>query len=173
MIDERGLTTLLAALGYEFYKAHLIGGAPPNTEERLKRMEAIRANDLVMETTSGAWMFGRNGNYRTKPESAVGLLHKVTQEPVPFDEPWDEKSEGRPHPTEEVVYIRPLDGGQIIRWTNAHFITIIPIEGWGDNLKNPCLQDSLRDLFAAIDDEKYAQQDVTPQPKTEEDNASK
>ena len=129
---------MLALVGYEFYKSHLIGGAPPAHTARWKRMESLQVGDLVIEmSTAGFWLHGdepSGGPYAyLKVENAIGFLERITEEPFPRQEgepPWDEEEEGQPEPLETVFYIKLLHDGSTFRWTNARFVTILPVEKW-------------------------------------------
>ena len=128
---------MLAQVGYEFYRSHLIGGAPPSHTKRYQRMNDIRIGDLVIElSTAGWWMKGDKphpGPYEyLVVENAIGIVDKIAQEPYPHaegDMPWNTEEEG-PEPQERVVYLKLLHNGVVFRWTNARFATILPIEGW-------------------------------------------
>jgi hypothetical protein len=132
---------MLGKIGYELYHAALNSACMAtstigaNAKRRWERMEANVPGDLVIElSTSGWWLHCDDphpGPYRyLKVENAIGFLERITQEPYPHDEPWDEAVEGRPEPLEKCYYIRKLHDGEIFRWTNASFATILPVEGW-------------------------------------------
>lgn len=92
-------------------------------------MDRPQIGDVVFETTVGVFKLKQNGDFAL----ALGHLIETKREPYPRgeDEPaWDAAVEGRPEPLEEVVYIKRLDTEQVVRWTNAKFITIVPMEGW-------------------------------------------
>jgi len=119
---------MLAIVGLELWDSHLIGNAPPSHTKRWQRMRSPQPGDLVVETsTSGLW---RRGASHPKVETVIGILKKIIQEPFPHEEPWDEESEGQPEPLEECFYINLLHDGSESRWTNASFVTILPVEGW-------------------------------------------
>lgn len=116
---------MLCRVGYELWRSCLIAG-PPSTSARFTRMDKPVAGDLVMETTAGIIrLYERHGI-----TSMIGRLVSIVREPYPCEEPWDEAAEGKPEPLEEVVYIRRLDTGATVRWTNAKFVTILPQGGW-------------------------------------------
>lgn len=84
----------------------------------VKRIEAPAVGDLVVETST---------RWTSNDLDAVGRLLRSADEPVDFGDPtyvWDEESEGAPHPTEPVVYIRTLDGRER-RWRNCEFVAAI------------------------------------------------
>jgi hypothetical protein len=48
---------MLAQVGYEFYRSHLIGGAPTSHTKRFQRMQDVQVGDLAIElSTAGWWM---------------------------------------------------------------------------------------------------------------------
>lgn len=132
------LIQMLAKIGYELYAAHLVGNSCPRNTKRWKRMEKPLPGDLVIEvSTSGWWRKGDRphpGPYEYLiAENATGVLDKITQEPYPGEEdepPWNETEEGGPEPLETVYYIKRLHTDDPFRWTNARFVTILPVEGW-------------------------------------------
>lgn len=96
-----------------------LAGNAPNQRRAMERLSSPWFGDLVVEITT----FFRTDRPKL---DAVGWLLRKTQEKIDFGDPgfvWDEAAEGRPHPTEEVVYIETLDGREF-RWTNAKFIAI-------------------------------------------------
>jgi hypothetical protein len=131
---ETNVLEMLAIVGLEFWNSHLIGNAPPSHTRRWERMRNPRPGDLVIEiSTSGLWRHGskyRSPSGPVKMEIVIGVLKKITNEPFPLDEPWDEDAEGRSEPLEECVYINALHDSSEHRWTNANFVTILPVEGW-------------------------------------------
>lgn len=126
-MNKRELEELARVIGLSAYNAEgaaLVGDPAPVTEAFYKRTQDVRIGDWVVERTTIA-MSVSNTHYRPALD-AVGRLIKITEEKVAFDDPdfvWDEKEEGRPHPTEKCVYIRTLDGREF-RWTNASFLSI-------------------------------------------------
>lgn len=99
------------------YGASLVGNAAAATRALYDDLNDIRPGRMVVEITSlGMRSYLDN----------LGTLLRVTDEPVVFSDPnfiWDEKEEGRPHPTEKCTYIKTLDGREF-RWTNARFIAV-------------------------------------------------
>jgi hypothetical protein len=76
-----------------------------------------RIGDMVIESTTI--------HYPQHDLNGVGILEAIADEPVDYgDYVWDEESEGRPHPTERVHYLRTLDG-RIRRWENARIIAAV------------------------------------------------
>lgn len=97
----------------------LIGTEARCVHDAYARMKAPVVGDWVIETST-LYVTGR-------PHlDAVGVLEEAGREPVVWGDPdfvWDEKEDG-PHPTEQVWYIRTLDGRRF-RWTNASIIAIL------------------------------------------------
>lgn len=92
---------------------------------------------MIETSTAGWWRQGDKphpGPYDyLKVDNAIGFLDKITREPYPREEdepPWNEEEEGMPEPLETVYYIKKLYDGEVFRWTNARFVTILPVEGW-------------------------------------------
>lgn len=118
-LDLEKLAREVATALYNAYSNTLVGRAPQCVFDLGDRFKDVRAGDLVVEVTT---CLMRNGRPAI---DAVGHLLRITEEPVDFGDPefvWDEKAEGRPHPTERCYYIRTLDGREF-RWTNASFIS--------------------------------------------------
>jgi hypothetical protein len=117
--SQRELARIIRTVTYNAYIATLVGSAPPCT---LKFNEFLRKPEFgqwVMETTTV-------GMGNRSDLDGVGILLRITQEPVVFSDPdfaWDEEVEGQPHPTEACTYIRTIDGREF-RWTNASFIAV-------------------------------------------------
>jgi hypothetical protein len=125
-LDLEKLARDIATMAYNASGNVLVGHGPPCVFELSDRFRDVRVGDLVVETTT-ALMDGRKGpKYHRPALDAVGYLLRITWEPIVFtgdpDFVWDEKVEGRPHPKEECVYIRTLDGREF-RWTNASFVS--------------------------------------------------
>lgn len=124
---ERSNASLLGVVGYELWKAHLVGNSCPSNTRRFNRMRVPRTGDLVLETSSALlWMLGIRQSDWHVAENGVGYLLREAREAIPN---WDEAELGEPAPTEKIWYIRTLDGREL-RWTNADFIAILPVEGW-------------------------------------------
>jgi hypothetical protein len=114
----------LAIVGYELWRSQLIGTAPPVMQRRNERMKKPIPGDLCIETSSLSYnRLHRKDWLRFN----VGTLIKITWEPIDME--WDESQDG-PKPTERCIYFRLLDDGTEFRWTNAHAVTILPVEGW-------------------------------------------
>jgi hypothetical protein len=82
-----------------------------------QRMQIQLPGDLVVEITT----LGKHNDL-----DAVGTFLCITQELVDFGpnaDPWDEKEEGPPHPTENRTHIRTLDGREFC-WHTAQFLTV-------------------------------------------------
>jgi hypothetical protein len=126
-VAEASAIRLLGITGYELWKSHLVGNNCPSNQRRYLRMQAVARGDLVMETSSTPrWIAGVNRTAWHEPENCIGYFLRKAQEAVPN---WDEAEEREPAPTETVWYIQALDGREL-RWTNANFVTIVPVEGW-------------------------------------------
>jgi len=124
--SKQELEEIARAIGISTYLAYtttLVGNPAPITTEYRDRVKDVRVGDMVVEVTT-ILMSVTGGHYRAALD-AVGHLVKITQEPVVFSAGfvWDEKEEGRPHPTETCTYIKTLDGREY-RWTNASFISV-------------------------------------------------
>ncbi len=109
----------IAVLAYKAYDAVLCG-RPTGIQSALYAfMKDVQPGRLVVEITA----LGRPDR---DPFNSVGELIRIAAEPVVFSDPefvWDEKEEGRPAPTEQIFYIRLLDGTEY-RWSNATFICV-------------------------------------------------
>lgn len=95
---------------------------PDQTSDQFRVYEFMRLpqpGSLVFENSSGLIQLKR-GN-KEGVFKAVGWIDAMTREPIETE--WDEEHEGRPKPTENVVYIRTLDGERV-RWTNCAFLAI-------------------------------------------------
>lgn len=103
------LLRLLTVLGAHFWRAHLIGGAPPFLTRQTERMRAIQPGDLVLELTA----LYRPG---TRVEDAIGFLVAITDRDIV-----DEDGEGW---QERHWIIRRLVDGQEVDWTNATFVAL-------------------------------------------------
>lgn len=122
----------LGSIGYELYMSCLVGNSPPSVQRRFERMQQLRDGDLVIETSTAGWWRCNKEPPKDRPhvqaQYAVGYFEREAQEPVPD---WDEEENGEPAPMERVFYIKLLNGqGDLFRWVNANFITILPTEGW-------------------------------------------
>lgn len=121
-----GLEQIASAFRRSAYNAYcntLIGSAPRCITEAFQRMTNPVIGDWVIETTT----IGRFRHSGGTDLDAIGVLENVAAEPVKYSDPdfvWDEKEEGRPHPTERVYYIRTLDG-RSFRWINANIVAIL------------------------------------------------
>jgi len=116
------LAKAIRNITYNAHGATLIGPEIPVVQRLGNRMNDIKIGDLIVEIST-IWMQQRSDL------DGLGYLIRIEQEPVDFGpraEPWDEKEEGQPHPTERCTYIKTLDGREF-RWTNASFIAA-PIE---------------------------------------------
>lgn len=113
------LARLIAIGTYNAYSHTLVGYGAPRIFELSDRLQDIQIGDLIVEITTCLMPL--------RPAlDAVGVLLRITQEPVDFGDPdfvWNEEEEGRPHPTEKCTYIRTLDGREF-RWTNASFVSV-------------------------------------------------
>lgn len=119
LIDIEAVARALRRVTYNLYSAVLCGSPNGNQRAIYERIKAPRIGDLVSGMTTT--IMGQTGSL------GIGFLEEMTREPVNFGEgaePWDEVSEGRPHPTEEVFYIRNFNG-KLSRWTNEKFIVCL------------------------------------------------
>jgi hypothetical protein len=115
MNEHHSAILLLARTGLELWSSQLIGGAPPSTRARFERMRNPRVGDLVVEiTTSGYWIKDRDGCDPPRVLQAIGY----------FDHMEDSGEEGR------LYVIKLLHNRKMFRWSNASFVTIMPVEGW-------------------------------------------
>lgn len=112
------LATIIRGFANNAHGATLVGDPWPVTRTFQERMSNVELGDLVVEQST-----------RRSPEddlNAVGWLEETAWEKVDFGDPefvWDEDAEGEPHPTEQIFYIRTLDGRRF-RWSNARFIAV-------------------------------------------------
>jgi hypothetical protein len=114
------LASALRVATYNAYSATLIGANIGCVERLQERMAEVKVGDIVVETST-IYMAPRRSHM-----DGIGILLRDVREPVNFGpdaEPWDEVAEGRPHPTERVVYIQTFDGREF-RWENASFISV-------------------------------------------------
>ena len=118
---------LLGIAGYELWKSHLVGNNCLSNQKRYDRMKEPMTGDLVLELSSTPrWIAGSRRTDWHEPENCLGYFVRRDWEPIPN---WDEAEEGQPAPKEMVWYIRAFDGREL-RWVNASFVTIVPVEGW-------------------------------------------
>lgn len=132
-LDLERLATTLRRSIYNAYMATLVGDAPEVTKRYYKRASKPQIGDLVTEATTIGGMRHDNAT----DLDGVGILEDVTWEPVDFGDPdfvWDEAEEGRPHPTEQVFYIRTLDGRRF-RWVNANFVAAVSEAHFSDSTR--------------------------------------
>lgn len=119
-IDLEEIATVMRRSIYNAYSNTLIGNAPQRVTDAYDRMTNPKIGDWVIEAST---VYGFRHN-PSSPLDGVGILENVAHEKVDFGDPefvWDEKEEGRPHPTEKVHYIRTMDG-RLFRWTNAMIV---------------------------------------------------
>lgn len=128
---ETALLNLIAINGYAAYRNTCVGDPAPRVREEFERSILPQPGDLVLEIT-GRWYTGDSDGIRW----ALGYLLRVTQEPVQSRDDFqqmhaegdywkspDERYEDIP--TEDVWYIKPLDGRlESVRWRNCSFIRI-------------------------------------------------
>jgi PAS domain-containing protein len=121
MTDTIELSEIAAAMriaAYNAYACTLIG-TPPGI--------VVKAGDRIKNPQRGDWVIETSSIWRGQPHiDGIGILDAVEMEPVDFNDPdfvWDEASEGRPHPTERVYYLRTMDGRRF-RWTNASIVAV-------------------------------------------------
>lgn len=126
MSETIGLEAIATAFRRSAYNAWsnvLIGNAPPDVQMAYERMRNPVVGDWVFEATT---IYGMRHENATDLDG-IGILEEDTREPFVFTDPdfiWDEESEGKPHPTERVFYIRTMDGRRF-RWVNARLIAIL------------------------------------------------
>lgn len=109
---------LVCCSAYAAYMATLRGDVPVGSS---KNFEAI-VGRTVFE--SMMWRMG-------KPSilDCIGVLERLEREPICTEEDWRDPVIGHgaypnePVPTEQVWYIRTLDGREV-RWTNALFVLV-------------------------------------------------
>lgn len=122
-MDVGSLATILRRTIYNAYLATLVGNPVDVTRRYYERAKAPQIGDLVTEAST---VYGMRHEGATDLDG-VGILEEIAWEKVVFGDPdfvWEEKVEGRPHPTEKVYYIRTLDGRRF-RWTNANFVSAV------------------------------------------------
>jgi hypothetical protein len=117
-IAVKELAAALRRTIYNAYCATLVGSPAAITEAYSERARDPRIGDMVIESTTI--------HHPRHDLNGVGILEKIVQEPVDYgaDFIWDEETEGRPHPTERVFYLRTLDGA-LARWTNANMVAAV------------------------------------------------
>lgn len=108
-MDDREVLRLLTVLGAHFWRAHLIGGAPPFLQRQTDRMRALQPGDLVLELSA----LYRQG---TRPEDAIGYLVATEVREIV-----DEDGDVWP---EQHWIIRRLVDGQEVDWTNATLVAL-------------------------------------------------
>lgn len=122
-MELEAIATAFRRSAYIAYRNTLIGNAPKCVSDTFARMSAPQIGDWVIETST---VYG----FRHSPSSdldGIGILEAVEWENVVFGDPefvWDEETEGRPHPTEKIYYIRTMDGRQF-RWSNASIVAVL------------------------------------------------
>ena len=128
MTTQKDLLRFLGIVGYELYLSHIVGNNCPANQERFDRIKKQVVNDLVLETSSTRyWIHDTAKTPWHAPENCIGYFIRKEWEPVPD---WEERPPDELLPKELVWYIRSLDGDREMRWVNADFVTILPVEGW-------------------------------------------
>lgn len=114
------LLRLVAINAYAAYMNTLVGNPAPAVEKQGKRTQDPQVGDVVLETST-VWRVSRHVEDTPGEFHGLGVLLRRVREPCPRAE--DEEDDGA---TEEVFYIRPLDGSvPECRWTNASFIRVL------------------------------------------------
>lgn len=132
-VTDVELRRLVAVNGYAAYLNTVVGKPAPRVQVEFERSSNPEPGDLVLETTS-SWLWANHES--VDPGAALGILLRSGREPImnrhDFDqmhadgEYWNEPGEAYEDiPTEQIYYIRPLDGSvDEVRWHNASFIRI-------------------------------------------------
>lgn len=123
------LRRLIACNAYAAYLNTLVGNPAPRIAEEGERTRAPQPGDVVLETST-IW------RWHDDPGPALGVLLRDVREPIysreEFDamhaegDYWDNPDEDYEIlPTEQIFYVRPLDGSvEEFRWHNATFIRV-------------------------------------------------
>lgn len=118
-MDLATIASAMRIAAYNAYVCTLIGNPPGIVVKAGERIKTPRVGDWVIETST-VWM--------SRPHlDGIGILEAIEMEPVVYSDPdfvWDEATEGRPHPTERVYYLRTMDGRRF-RWTNASMVGVL------------------------------------------------
>jgi hypothetical protein len=129
---------LIAVNGYAAYRNTLVGNPAPAVRSAFERMTHPVPGDLVIETTSVPTWRAISLNVDASPGSTLGILLRVTQEPVVSQDELDRMHADGDYwtkpdetladvPTERCWYIKPLDPTcehAEYRWRNADFVAI-------------------------------------------------
>lgn len=123
-LDVESIARAFRQSAYNAYRNTLIGNARPRVMDAFNRMKKPVVGDWVFEASTCGM--------KSRPDlDGIGILEAVEWEKIDFGDPdfvWDEAEEGGPWPTEEVFYIRTMDGRRF-RWTNAMIIAILNEDG--------------------------------------------
>jgi hypothetical protein len=128
MTDRIPLARLAKSIALATYSGWMACccGNQTNLQARLfNQGKKIQPGDMVVEIST-IWVGlpgPRNNNNPNHYLDSVGVLTKITREPMFTPEEWDENTEGEPIPTESVYYLNTLDGREF-RWTNCEFIRV-------------------------------------------------
>jgi hypothetical protein len=118
-IPVKVLASTLRRTIYNAWRASLAvsGDQSAVAEAYHERATNPQIGDMVIESSTI--------HYPQHDLNGVGILVDIADEPVDYgDYVWDEETEGRPHPTERVYYLRTLDG-RLRRWENAGIIAAV------------------------------------------------
>jgi hypothetical protein len=117
-MEKEQLVDLLVAVVNRHYGTALAAPSPLGKAE-YQELNEPKVGDIVMEKSS----IGRRPN-----RDRIGRLLRIESQPICKPEEWDEKTEGRPVPTEQAWVIQPLLGHRDeITWTNASFIKVVEV----------------------------------------------
>lgn len=109
---------LACASAYAAYSATLRGDVPVGSRKNFDAVEGKPVFECMM------WRMGQNNIL-----DCIGVLDRTLREPICSEEHWRDPVNGHgaypeePVPTEQVWYIRTLDGREV-RWTNALFVRV-------------------------------------------------
>ncbi len=112
---------LVETLAYNLYMV-VLGSQAPWAKQLYERMLRPEPGDLVLELSTihfddAPHLVAKYGDKRGK---RLGVLLRVTREPICAPDAWDEPDA---IPEETVTYLRLPDGREF-RWVNASFIAV-------------------------------------------------
>jgi len=114
VIDQEAIATAMRRAVYTAWSNTLIGTDAKSVRDTFDRMKNPVVGDWVIEAST---IYGGR-NHDSSDLDGVGILEQMDQERVDME--WDEAEDG-PHPTEQIAYIRTLDG-RLFRWSNASIL---------------------------------------------------
>lgn len=109
---------LVCSSAYAAYMSTLRGDVPAGSNKNFEAVVGRTVFECMM------WRMGKANIL-----DCVGVLERMEREPICAEEQWRDPVNGYgayPHdpvPTEQVWYIRTLDGREV-RWTNALFVLV-------------------------------------------------